>query len=88
VVASSQDGSTQDSSTLKEWDLDIPLDDQLLTHDQIKKVRQMFREECTSLSQNDDDIGDVPKLQLEVELLDKEPVRRTYTQFRHLCIRK
>jgi hypothetical protein len=44
VVASSQDCSTQDSNTPKEWDPDIPLDDQLLTHDQIKKVRQMFRE--------------------------------------------
>jgi hypothetical protein len=39
----------------------------------------MFREECNSFSQNDDDIGDVPKLQLEMELLDKEPVRRTYS---------
>ena len=42
------------------WDPDIPLDNRVLSQDQIKQIRQMFREECTSFSKDDDDIGDAP----------------------------
>ena len=66
-------------SSMELWDTDISLDNRLLSQDQIKQIRQMFREECTSFSKDDDDIGDAPNLQLDIELLDREPVRKTYS---------
>ena len=37
----------------------------------------MFREECTSFSKDDDDdIGNAPNLPLDIELLNREPVRK------------
>ena len=60
------------------WDPEIELDETVLTPDQVSKVREMLREECKAFSVNDDDIGCVPDLQLDLDLLDKTPVRKTY----------
>jgi hypothetical protein len=38
----------------------------------------MLRDECRAFSRDENDIGCVPDLQLDIELLDKEPVRKTY----------
>ena len=60
------------------WNPEVELDKSELTTEQVQKIRKMLREECEAFSRNDDDIGCVPDLQLEIELLDKEPVRKTY----------
>lgn len=38
----------------------------------------MLREECASFSQADDDIGEIPTLQLSISLKDMDPVACTY----------
>jgi hypothetical protein len=61
------------------WDPVVVLDENSLTPDQVQQVRTMLREECKAFTQNDDDIGCIPDLQLDIELLDKTPVKRTYS---------
>lgn len=39
----------------------------------------MLREECHAFWKDDNNVGCVPDLQLDIELLDKTPVRRTYS---------
>ena len=52
-------------------DPDVSLDEGVLSPEQVRKVRQLLRDECESFSHSDDDIGDAPNLQLDIELHDK-----------------
>ena len=61
------------------WDPEVSLDEGVLSPEQVRKVRQLLRDECESFSHSDDDIGDAPNLQLDIELQDKVPVQRTYS---------
>ncbi|XP_064629233.1 uncharacterized protein LOC135488528 [Lineus longissimus] len=65
-------------SPTESWDPEIELDESVLTQDQVSQIRSMLREECTAFSINDDEIGCIPELQLDIELLDKTPVKKTY----------
>lgn len=38
----------------------------------------MLRKECASFSKADDDIGEIPTLQLSISLKDMDPVAHTY----------
>ena len=60
------------------WDPDVGLDEELLTTEQVSQVRAMLREECHAFSRNDDDVGCVPDLVLDLTLLDRGPVRQPY----------
>ena len=39
-------------------------------------VREMLRQEAGAFSRNDDDVGCVENLELEIQLKDKEPVQK------------
>ena len=50
-----------------------------LNYEQRKLAEQMLREENESFSLNEDDIGCVPDLEMEIPLKDNEPVQKKYT---------
>lgn len=41
-------------------------------------MQKMLRKECASFSKADDDIGEIPTLQLSISLKDMDPVAHTY----------
>ena len=61
-----------------QWDPDVELDEELLTADQVQQVRQMLREECQAFARDDMDVGCAPDLQLNLKLLNEEPVQQPY----------
>ena len=50
-----------------------------LTDSQRKLAMEMLTEEAESFSQNDDDVGCIEGLQMNLELSDTSPVQKTYT---------
>ena len=50
-----------------------------LDHDQRTAAEAMLREECESFSSNEEDIGCIPDLEIEINLKDNQPVRKKYT---------
>ncbi|KAJ8349859.1 hypothetical protein SKAU_G00249890 [Synaphobranchus kaupii] len=58
------------------WDPPVNLSH--LSEPEREIVRKMLREESTSFSRTDDDIGCIEKLQLSISLKDIEPVAKTY----------
>lgn len=71
-----QDATTGCAPTSEQWD--PPVDLSHLEENKRKTVKQMLREESTSFSKTDDDIGCVPNLQMNILLKDTEPVSKTY----------
>ena len=61
----------------EKFDPEVELDSNL-TEEQVQIVRQLLRDECDAFSKNDDDIGCAPELQLNIELMDKTPVKTSY----------
>ncbi|KAG7478880.1 hypothetical protein JOB18_011456 [Solea senegalensis] len=57
---------------------DPPIDLSHLTGPEKELVQNMLREECSSFSKSDDDIGQIEKLKLSISLKDMDPVARTY----------
>jgi len=49
-----------------------------LTMQQQEVVQKMLKEEAASFAKNDDDIGCVEDLQMEIDLSDSTPVQRNY----------
>ena len=49
-----------------------------LTDEQRQKVRTLLREECQSFMRNDDDIGFIDNLELDIRVTDETPVQRQY----------
>ena len=49
-----------------------------LTREQEEEVRQMLKEEAASFAKNEDDIGCMEDLQMDIELSDSTPVQRNY----------
>ena len=41
-------------------------------------IRQMLREECSSFSRDENDLGCAPDLELDIQLKDDTPVRQAY----------
>ena len=50
-----------------------------LDHDQRIAAETMLREECESFSFNEEDIGCIPDLEMEINLKDNQPVQKKYT---------
>ena len=50
-----------------------------LDHEQRIAAETMLREECESCSVNEEDIGCIPDLEMEINLKDNQPVQKKYT---------
>ena len=60
------------------WEPEIHLDETHYTPDQVSKIRQMLREECSSFSRDENDLGCAPDLELDIRLKDDTPVKQSY----------
>ena len=60
------------------WNSDVEIDEIRFTAKQVRSIRKIFREECQAFSKDEHDIGCAPDLHMNIELTDKEPLRRTY----------
>lgn len=69
-------GANKNDSSEELWD--PPVDLSHMGEEQRKVVSQMLREESSSFSRSDNDIGCIEKLQLKISLKDSDPVARTY----------
>jgi len=74
VFKSSQD---EDSSNTARWQ--PPVDISHLTPEQQMEVKQMLFEESGAFARDDGDIGNIPSLNMTINLKDDIPVQRTYT---------
>jgi transposase InsO family protein len=60
------------------WLPPVDLSDGSLTAQQQRQVQGLLRKHADVFSRNDDDIGFIPNLKLDIQLTDKEPVRHSY----------
>lgn len=67
-----------DAAQEKHVEPDLEFDNTELTTEQVGKVKDLIREEIDAFSQDEYDVGCVPDLQMEINLTDKEPVRKCY----------
>ena len=58
-----------------------PVDLSHLEESQRKQVEELLREECETFSKDKDDIGNVPSVQMEINLSDTRPVQKDIMQF-------
>ena len=56
--------------------LDVDLNG--LTPDQKEQVRQLLRDEADTFARNEDDVGTVPDLKMDINLISNEPVQKNY----------
>ena len=49
-----------------------------LTIKQREQAEQLLREEADAFARNDDDIGCIPELQMDINLTDSQPVQKNY----------
>ena len=49
-----------------------------LTPDQQEQVRQLLRDEADTFARNEDDVGTVPDLKMDINLISNEPVQKNY----------
>lgn len=68
--------TTEQEQCAELWDPPVNLDH--LDESQKQTVREMLREESSSFSRSDSDIGSIERLQLKISLKDPKPVVRTY----------
>ena len=61
------------------WEPEVDLSTEGLTSEQIYQIKQLLRDECHSFSRSDDDIGCAPDLEMDIRLVDTEPVKKTYS---------
>ena len=77
-VSKGESTKVSGGSILDEWEPQIDLDGCGLAQDQIFKVRQVLREECSAFVKDEDDIGTVPDLELGIRLTDEVLVKHSY----------
>lgn len=75
-VSVSQVNAESDQVTDTPWN--PPIDLSHLNEPERVVVQDMLRDECSSFSKSDDDIGCIEKLKLSISLKDMDPVARTY----------
>ena len=76
-VSKGESTKVSGGSILDEWEPQNDLDGCGLTQDQILKVREVLREECSAFAKDADDIGTVPDLELGIRLTDEVPVKHS-----------
>ena len=59
-----------------------------LTSEQREVVSNMLKEEAASFAKNEDDIGCIENLQMDIDLSDSTPVQRNYVSIPRPCIKK
>lgn len=67
-----------ESEQIPDTSWEPPIDLTHLSESERGVVQKMLREECSSFSKSDDDIGCIDKLKLKISLKDMDPVARTY----------
>ena len=77
-VSKGESTKVSEGSILDEWEPQIDLDGCGLTENQILKVRQVLRGECSAFVKDADDFGTVPDLELGTRLTDEVPVKHSY----------
>ena len=77
-VSKGESTKVSGGSISDEWEPQIDLEGCGLTQDQIFKLRQVLREECSAFAKDADDIGTVPDLELGIRLTDEVPVKHSY----------
>ena len=60
------------------WEPEIKIDESHFTPEQVSQIRQMLRDECSSFSRDENDLGCVPDLELDIQLKDDTPVKQAY----------
>lgn len=78
VMGMFQSGQNGMSSVREHWDPEIDLDGAPISEKQKQEVRQMLREECEVFSRDNEEVGTVYELQMDVPLKDNTPVKRSY----------
>lgn len=71
------DGETQIKAA-ESWDPDVDLRDAPISEAQKEQVRKVLREECEAFMRDDDDVGCIEELQMDIILEDTKPVQRPY----------
>lgn len=61
------------------WEPEVDICTKGLSDDQVNQIKKLLKEECHSFSRTDDDIGCAPDLEMDIRLVDTEPVRKTYS---------
>ncbi|KAL8587249.1 hypothetical protein ACOMHN_013333 [Nucella lapillus] len=62
----------------KIWDPPVDLENTPLTEGQKKRVRQLLQDECDAFAHDEDDVGCIEDLELDIELTYKMPVQSSY----------
>ena len=73
-VVQEEQGNNQDA----DMEFDVEFGDTDLTADQVSKIKSMLQEEKNAFSCGEYDVGCVPDLQMDINLKDDVPVRKTY----------
>ena len=60
------------------WDPEVDLSDAPLSAEQKLQVQRLLREECSAFMRDDDDVGCVEELEMDIKLKDNTPVQRSY----------
>ena len=73
------DSGVQDIPEAEKWQPKANLSH--LPEEQRREIEKMLRDECDLFAKNDTDIGEIPELQMDINLTDEVPVNEAY---RHL----
>lgn len=77
-LSQAEDSSSTAEEKEETWDPNVDLSDTPLSEEQKMRVRQLLREECTVFMKDEDDIGCVEELELDINLKDNTPVQKSY----------
>ena len=60
------------------WEPEVSIDESQFSTEEVSRIKEMLRAECESFSRDGDDIGCAEGLELNIELTDSKPVRKSY----------
>eukprot|EP00745_Piridium_sociabile_P019220 TRINITY_DN29067_c0_g1_i2.p1 TRINITY_DN29067_c0_g1~~TRINITY_DN29067_c0_g1_i2.p1 ORF type:complete len:1086 (+),score=245.99 TRINITY_DN29067_c0_g1_i2:620-3877(+) len=78
VVQLAQVEETEETRVEECWDPEVDLDDTLLSEEQKRRVRHVLREERNTFMRDEDDVGCIEELQMDINLKDRTPVQKAY----------
>ena len=59
------------------WEPEVDICTKGLSDDQVRQNKKPLKADCHSFSRTDDDIGCAPDLEMDIRLVDTEPIRKT-----------